>query len=115
MRLRRCFLWNEIKRLSFLAEVGESQCRGRLLLLVVPHAGDDEDDDRDHIGKDLIELGGDKGNGQPEVEVIRAPNRTEPQMAVRGRHMQKMTNATASQPTPERPSWFHTQPAMVVI
>lgn len=58
LRLRRCFLWNEIKRLSFLAEVGESQCRGRLLLLVVPHAGDDEDDDRDHIGKDLIELGG---------------------------------------------------------
>ena len=38
-----------------------------------------------------------------------------PQMAADGFHRQKMTSATASQPTPDRPSWFHTPPAMVMM
>ena len=42
-------------------------------------------------------------------------SRVLPQMAADGFHRQKMTSATASQPTPDRPSWFHTQPAMPVM
>lgn len=47
--------------------------------------------------------------------IMRAPKIIDPQIAFNGRHMQKITKATASQPTPESPSWFQTLPAVVVM
>ena len=32
-----------------------------------------------------------------------------------GLHRQKITSATASQPSPDRPSWFQTHPEMVIM
>ena len=47
--------------------------------------------------------------------IINAPNSALPQIALRGFQMQKMTRATDSQPTPDRPSWFHVAPAVVMM
>ena len=66
-------------------------------------------------GRILYSCVGINGMTRRRYRIIRAPKSTEPQMAPSGRHMQKMTSATASQPTPDRPSWFHTQPAMVMM
>ena len=40
---------------ALFAEVIQTQRSGRLLFLVVAHTRNDEYDDRDHIGQDLIE------------------------------------------------------------
>ena len=52
---------------ALFAEVIQAQRSGRLLFLVVAHTRNDEYDDRDHIGQDLIEL---RGNDLTIISVI---------------------------------------------
>lgn len=42
--------------LPFLAEVGEAQAGGRLMLALFTHAGDDENHQRYHVGEHLEQL-----------------------------------------------------------
>ena len=53
---------------ALFAEVIQAQRSGRLLFLVVAHTRNDEYDDRDHIGQDLIELRGNERDDQTQVE-----------------------------------------------
>ena len=53
---------------ALFAEVIQTQRSGRLLFLVVAHTRNDEYDDRDHIGQDLIELRGNERDDQTQVE-----------------------------------------------
>lgn len=63
--LCRCSLFENS---ALLAEVGQTQTGGRLFLAVVAQAGNDQHDDRHDIGQDLVELRGDEGNLQAQIQ-----------------------------------------------